>query len=205
MVKGRSISNKIFYSWIIGAWVFVYLLGIITVVLHDDVYVRAGAWVSLAVESSAQILIDQCWVNRQYESERLWLHYFWIFVCMFGTIVIYALMYVRFFTFRVLLISISYLSIYRRAASFDTITTQSGASDPAVLKRASKYMIIFPVVYVCCTLPLAAGRMAAMTGMVIPYWWFCVAGAAITSNGWLDVMLYVMTRRVLVGQLSGAA
>lgn len=62
-------------------------------------------------------------------------------------------------------------------------------------------MIIFPVVYVCCTLPLAAGRMAAMTGMVIPYWWYCVAGAAITSNGWLDVMLYVMTRRVLVRSL----
>jgi hypothetical protein len=62
-------------------------------------------------------------------------------------------------------------------------------------------MIIFPVVYVCCTLPLAAGRMAAMTGMVIPYWWYCVAGAAITSNGWLDVMLYVMTRRVLVCDL----
>jgi hypothetical protein len=63
-------------------------------------------------------------------------------------------------------------------------------------------MIIFPVVYVCCTLPLAAGRMAAMTGMMIPYWWFCVAGAAITSNGWLDVLLYVMTRRVLVSHHS---
>lgn len=93
---------------------------------------------------------------------------------------------------------LSYLWIYRRASNFDNLTTRSTNSDPATLKRASKYMIIFPVVYVCCTLPLAAGRMAAMTGMVIPYWWYCVAGAAITSNGWLDVILYVMTRRVLV-------
>lgn len=35
---------------------------------------------------------SQCWVNRKYEASRLWLHYFWIFVCMFGTIIIYALM-----------------------------------------------------------------------------------------------------------------
>ena len=40
--------------------------------------------------------------------------------------------------------------------------------------------------------------MAAMTGMYIPYWWYCLAGSAITSCGWLDVLLYVMTRRVLV-------
>lgn len=100
--------------------------------------------------------------------------------------------------FRECLTHQSYIEIYRRSRNFTTITTRSTNSDPATLKRASKYMIIFPVVYVCCTLPLAAGRMAAMTGMVIPYWWYCVAGAAITSNGWLDVMLYVMTRRVLV-------
>lgn len=92
VVKGRSISNKIFYAWIVGAWVFVYLLGILTVILHDDVYVRAGAWVRFDHIARVCLLTVQCWVNRRYESERLWLHYFWIFVCMFGTIVIYALM-----------------------------------------------------------------------------------------------------------------
>jgi hypothetical protein len=77
VVKGRSISNKVFYCWIFGAWVFVYAMAIATVTAHPNVYVRAGAW---------------CWINREYESERLWLHYFWIFVCMFGTIIVYALM-----------------------------------------------------------------------------------------------------------------
>ena len=67
------------------------------------------------------------------------------------------------------------------------------------MKRAAKYMIIYPVVYVVCTLPLAGGRMAAMTGkIVVPYWWFCFAGSAITSCGWLDVLLYAVTRHVLV-------
>jgi hypothetical protein len=59
-------------------------------------------------------------------------------------------------------------------------------------------MIIYPAIYVLCTLPLAAGRMASMTGHVIPYWYYCLAGAAITSCGWLDVLLYAFTRRVLV-------
>lgn len=66
-----------------------------------------------------------------------------------------------------------------------------------ILNRAARYMIIYPVVYVVCTLPLAGGRMASMTGMFVPYWWFCLAGAAITSCGWLDVLLYAVTRRVL--------
>lgn len=59
-------------------------------------------------------------------------------------------------------------------------------------------MIIYPTIYVLCTLPLAAGRMAAMTGRVIPYWYYCLAGAAITSCGWLDVLLYAFTRRAIV-------
>lgn len=37
------------------------------------------------------------------------------------------------------------------------------------MKRAAKYMVIYPVVYVVCTLPLAGGRMAGMTGIVVPY------------------------------------
>ena len=102
---------------------------------------------------------------------------------MFGTVIIYALIF---------------MSLRTRSRSFDQNTMRSTDSDPIVLKRAAKYMVIYPIVYVICTLPLAGGRMAAMTGMDIPYWWYCLAGAAITSCGWLDVVLYAMTRRVLI-------
>jgi G protein-coupled glucose receptor regulating Gpa2 C-term len=102
---------------------------------------------------------------------------------MFGTVVIYSLIF---------------LSLHTKSKTFAQDSIRSTDSNPAVLKRAAKYMIIYPIVYVVCTLPLAGGRMASMTGMKIPYWWFCLAGSAITSCGWLDVLLYVMTRRVLV-------
>ena len=61
VVKGHTISNRVFYSWIALAWIFVYGLALATVLRHDDVYTRAGAW---------------CWVNERYETDRLWLHYF---------------------------------------------------------------------------------------------------------------------------------
>lgn len=96
VVKGRSISNKIFYSWISIAWVFVYTMSTATVLAYPNVYVRAGAWVGPSrLQSTYGLLKSQCWVDRKYEAARLWLHYFWIFVCMFGTIVIYALMFAQ--------------------------------------------------------------------------------------------------------------
>ena len=45
VVKGRSLSNKIFYSWIAGAWIFVYAMAIIGVGIDPQLYKRAGAWV----------------------------------------------------------------------------------------------------------------------------------------------------------------
>lgn len=43
-------------------------------------------------------------------------------------------------------------------------------------------MVLYPVVYTICTLPLAAGRMAAMTGVIVPYAYYSLAGAAITCG-----------------------
>ena len=97
----------------------------------------------------------QCWISKKHDQERLWLHYLWIFVCMFGTVVTYILIF----------LSIKAKSRTRVHTDFPN----EDGSDPAAMKRAAKYMIIYPVVYVICTLPLAGGRMASMTGMAIPY------------------------------------
>lgn len=164
VVKGRSINHRVFYAWIAFAWVFVYTLASITVMSKPDVYVRAGAW---------------CWIDAKYANERLWLHYFWIFVSMFGTIVIYSLIF---------------LSMYSRLSDPDPENRAHAQS----IKRATKYMIIYPTTYVICTLPLAGGRMAAMTGSQVPNWYLCLAGASITSCGWIDVLLYAFSRQALV-------
>jgi hypothetical protein len=43
-------------------------------------------------------------------------------------------------------------------------------------------MVLYPIVYTICALPLAAGRMAAMTGFTVPYLYYCLAGSAITCE-----------------------
>lgn len=110
---------------------------------------------------------------------------------MFGTILIYAI------TFTLLRRRV------RASNQSDTSSAtlrhyQSASSDPVTTSRVAKYMLIYPTIYVTCTLPIAAGRMAAMTGRSIPFSFYTIAGAFITSNGWLDVIMYALTRQVLI-------
>lgn len=58
--------------------------------------------------------------------------------------------------------------------------------------------LIYPIIYVVCTLPLALGRIATMAGAEVPLSYFCASGALITSNGWLDVLLWGSTRRSII-------
>jgi hypothetical protein len=115
---------------------------------------------------------------------------------MFGTIALYTIIYTT-LHLRMRPNSTSTTSSLAPFSS-DPLALDPSASDPRVINRAARYMIIYPTIYVLCTLPLAAGRMAAMNGRTIPYWYYCLAGAAITSCGWLDVLLYAFTRRALV-------
>jgi hypothetical protein len=59
-------------------------------------------------------------------------------------------------------------------------------------------MVVYPLVYVVCTIPLASARMAAMSGSPPSLARLCLSGAMITSNGWLDVLLYTLTRRIMI-------
>ncbi|KAK0788093.1 hypothetical protein LTR75_012696 [Friedmanniomyces endolithicus] len=165
IVHDFRLGHKAFLACLALLWAFVYVCAIIGVALHpSDFYVRAGAW---------------CWINVKYSSERLWLHYFFVIVAEFGTVIIYAL---------------TYLILRRRVAeSFYT------TSDTALRARsAAKLIIAYPIVYVLCTLPLVIMRLTSMAGGAVTFPQLCVAGALITSNGWLDVLLYTVTRRALL-------
>lgn len=72
------------------------------------------------------------------------------------------------------------------------------AEEAKRVKAISNLMVVYPVVYVVCTLPLASARMAAMTSKPPSLARLCLSGAMITSNGWLDVLLYTLTRRIMI-------
>ena len=125
---------------------------------------------------------------------------------MFGTILIYAMIYT---TLR------SRVHVGSLDSNSSLAPLSTNGHNRGTLRRAGRYMVLYPVIYTVCTLPLAAGRMAAMTGVSVTYSYYCLAGAAITCEslktitnlrlhkifpacGWLDVLLYACTRRVLV-------
>lgn len=64
-------------------------------------------------------------------------------------------------------------------------------------------MVYYPAAYVLLTLPIALGRMLSMTGRKLPDAFFVAGGTLLTSCGWVDALLYTLTRRILVSnQLS---
>lgn len=66
------------------------------------------------------------------------------------------------------------------------------------IMRTARYMVVYPFAYVILTLPLAAGRVSSMAGRKPPLVYFCVAGTMMASCGFIDVILYIYTRKALV-------
>lgn len=78
----------------------------------------------------------------------------------------------------------------------------AAGAGPAIRFDHHPAFLVYPLIYVVCTLPLALGRVGTLAGADVPPWYFCAAGALIASNGWLDVLLWGTTRhRVVFGPM----
>ncbi|KAF2856820.1 integral membrane protein-like protein [Plenodomus tracheiphilus IPT5] len=119
-----------------------------------------------------------CWIHHDLKALRLWTHYVWIFIFEFGTVLIYALIYT--------------ILVHRLRNGYYT------SIEAKRVRSIANLMVVYPLVYVICTIPLASARMAAMSGNPPSLARLCLAGAMITSNGWLDVLLYTCTRRIMI-------
>lgn len=86
----------------------------------------------------------------------------------------------------------------RRQMAASAILAGSQMDSLKRLRRVVSYMVIYPVAYVVLSLPLAAGRMMSAQGKTPSTAYFCVAGAMMTSSGFVDVLLYTLTRRNLL-------
>lgn len=174
------ISAYTFYSLCAFLWAFVFLAAILGVALHpQDIYVRAGAWVRpLHFHSITANRPSKCWINTKYPQLRLWAHYIWIFLAEFGTVFVYATL---FYTIR------------RRIKQNHFNPTKA-----AQAQQAAYMMITYPAIYIVCTLPLASARLSSIVGNEPGSAFMCLAGAMITSNGWLDVLVFCLTRNVFI-------
>ena len=107
----------------------------------------------------------------------------WVFSVEFGTIIIYAHVF---------------LHLRKRLQTIREVGVHRSAGNKERLSQAARYMILYPIIYIVLTLPIASGRMAAMAGNKLPVAFYGVAGSFLTSCGWLDTLLYTLTRRVFI-------
>ncbi|KAK3323656.1 G protein-coupled glucose receptor regulating Gpa2-domain-containing protein [Cercophora scortea] len=198
------------YSVIVFLWFLDYLfaaLGPVTTYNGREwggFYARADAW---------------CWVNIKFDMARFFLHYMFIFIALSVTSILYTLI---FFTLRkerhanhpqhttatttdpendgALPLSLPPPACSRGIKRRNT--TNSTARRAAVAKANSggQHMafLLYPVIYVVCTAPLAIMRICTMAEVAVPVTWYCTAGALIASNGWLDVLLWGLSRTNLL-------
>ncbi|KAK1756979.1 G protein-coupled glucose receptor regulating Gpa2-domain-containing protein [Echria macrotheca] len=219
VVKNYRLPTWIFYSIIACCWSFVYGTGILGILITNNgarvggLYVRAGAW---------------CWINSAFQDLRLTLHYLWIFICLAFTTMVYIAIYVHLQIHSkhsaTCCLSASgsgehypnpdpnshagvgVPSLSSRTPSLAPSSPRSTMTDMSAVKRLPPLpssarhptFLLYPIIYVLCTAPLAAGRIASMAGNNVPLSYFCFAGAMIASAGWLDVALYSSTRRAIV-------
>ncbi|GLI75750.1 hypothetical protein PoHVEF18_004013 [Penicillium ochrochloron] len=162
-------SGLNFVYCVIALWLFILTLGFIPVGLY-------GSKAFVITEA------NWCWLSPQNQNERLWGHYLWIFLSEFGTIVLYAIMFF-------------YL---RRRMQQAKILRRGQQESLRRLNRVVIYMVIYPVVYVLLSLPLAAGRMATAQGNSPSKNYFAVAGSLMALSGLMDVIVYTVTRRHLI-------
>lgn len=107
----------------------------------------------------------------------------------FGTIVIYVITFIQ--------LRKKTTNLFKNGLDNSNVTNQATI---AAVNRITKLMTLYPCVYVCLTLPLSTGRMWIMAhhGHTTSVAFQCVAGSLITSCGWVDSLLYTLTRKRLL-------
>ncbi|KAE8145987.1 G protein-coupled glucose receptor regulating Gpa2-domain-containing protein [Aspergillus avenaceus] len=169
VLRGRQLPYWTFVGCVIGLWAFIIVLGLIPVGMFGSktFVISEAGW---------------CWLSSDHETERLWVHYLWIFLSEFGTVVLYGIMFF-------------YL---RRRMQQAALLRQGHHDNLKRLNRVVIYMVIYPFVYLILSLPLAAGRMSTARHIAPSRAYFAVAGSLMALSGLVDVIVYTLTRRHLL-------
>ncbi|KAM5355698.1 hypothetical protein ACJ41O_002344 [Fusarium nematophilum] len=171
VIKGYRPPQKLLYAVIVCIWVFVYSLAIIPLLATRNGRNVGGYFVRAG---------PWCWINDAYENLRLLTHYLFIFLSLVTTSALYIAIY---------------LSLRRQAGENGV---KPSPDNPRIKLNHNPAFLVYPVIYVMCTLPLALGRIATMAGAHVPMGYYCFAGTLIASNGSFDCLLFGTTRHAIV-------
>lgn len=174
IVRGYKPPQCVFHLSIAAVWIFSYIMTMAGIVATDNgkeyggFYVRAGLW---------------CWVNCKYGQLRLWLEYFWVFLAIFLTTILHLLIFIHLYRKRQ---SSRYLPNRR-------LSLRGDINEPPRPSGHHPAFLVYPIIYILCTTPLALARMLALAGSDPSYKFYCWAGSMLASHGWLNVVLWSTT------------
>ncbi|GAA5907519.1 hypothetical protein JCM8208_001402 [Rhodotorula glutinis] len=118
-----------------------------------------------------------CWIGAGNQTERLTLHYLFVFIVALSTFLLYSAIALR---------------IWWRRRQLGTDATLSGGTT-----NVAKIMLIYPAVYVATILPISVYRCAAMAGHVWPIEYALAGGAVFTLSGAANCTVYALTRHIV--------
>ncbi|KAM4061234.1 G protein-coupled glucose receptor regulating gpa2 domain-containing protein [Hirsutella rhossiliensis] len=170
VVRQRRPSHRTVGAVVVCNWIFVYAISLLPVLVTRNGAERGGFFVRAGA---------WCWINKDYEQLRLATHYFFIFLALGVTSTLYVAIFV---------------ALRRQRSQAQRVAF---ADSQAPLTHELVFLV-YPLIYVLCTLPLALGRIATMAGKDVPTGYFCFAGAIIAFNGAFDCLLFGTTRSAII-------
>ncbi|GAA5855171.1 hypothetical protein JCM9279_007578 [Rhodotorula babjevae] len=118
-----------------------------------------------------------CWIGAGNQTERLTLHYLFVFIVALSTFLLYSAIALR---------------IWWRRRQLGADATLSGGTT-----NVAKIMLIYPAVYVATILPISVYRCAAMAGHVWRIEFALAGGAVFTLSGAANCTVYALTRHIV--------
>ncbi|KZL84808.1 integral membrane protein [Colletotrichum incanum] len=171
------------YTTIAVLWIFDFGIngaGVIASMLHpaaprESFFMRANVW---------------CWISTAYDSWRLWAHYFWVMVSIAITVSLYA--YVFFALWRQKR-NCRHLPTKRSSQSQESGFQNNREQEPRRLTGYHPAFLVYPFVYIGCSVPLVVGRVTSLLGIDLGILYFAFAGSVLAANGLFNSILWTST------------
>ncbi|OSD03068.1 hypothetical protein PYCCODRAFT_1434945 [Trametes coccinea BRFM310] len=132
-----------------------------------------------------------CWIQDEYPSERITLDYMIMFISALLSFIMYTLVFFR-LRGNVLLHGWRLSFRFRRGP-----TEPAAKSVDTHAMNVAKGMLLYPVAYTILLLPIAISRFSEWMGHEVPFTVTIVCDAVFLLSGFVNVILFLTTRRVL--------
>ncbi|RDL40858.1 uncharacterized protein BP5553_00837 [Venustampulla echinocandica] len=177
VVLGKRLDLRTVVWASVALWLFAFLLTTIPPVLHpSDMFTASGNWCSIA---------------GKYDKTRLFCHYIWVLIAE-------GLVLLAYLT--------TFVVVRKRLSVVKSHMNTHNSVKAQKVSNATMYMVLYPLIYVVTTLPLAAFRLASLAGNPMPRQYLMAGGCVMASGGALNCLLYTLTRRIfLIGKSDTSA